>query len=154
MNPSRATQSDTSHEAVSDAHRTLWSEGLAIRKSVVGEPHVERSLSSATSFSMPMQEYATEVGWGWIWARPGLDHKTRSLLNIAMLTVMGNGTELGVHVRGAVKNGVSEAELKEALLQAAGYGGFPAGMEGFRVAERVLGEMKKNGELPGNWLSE
>jgi 4-carboxymuconolactone decarboxylase len=136
-----------------EAHNFFWQEGIAIRREVAGEDHVNRSLASSTSFTQPMQEYATEVGWGWIWARPGLERKQRSLLNIAMLTVMGRATELGVHVKGAVRNGVSEVELRETLLQAAGYGGFPVGMEGFRVAEKAIGEMERDGELPEGWKS-
>jgi 4-carboxymuconolactone decarboxylase len=139
---------------ISNAHKTLWSAGLAVRKEVVGSAHVEKSLGSATSLTSVMQEYATEIGWGYIWTRPGLDRKTRSLLNIAMLTAMGKSTELGVHVRGAVTNGVSETELSETLLQAAGYAGFPAGMEGFRVTERVLSEMEAGGELPAGYRSK
>jgi 4-carboxymuconolactone decarboxylase len=135
-------------EQVKNAHATLYTQGLSIRKTVVGEAHVEQSLNSATPFTSAMQDYATEIGWGYIWSRPGLDHKQRSLINIAMLCALGKSQELGVHVKGAVKNGLTEAEIREALLQAAGYSGFPAGMEGFRVSDRVLAEMEKNGELP------
>ena len=89
-----------------------------------------------------MQELATEVGWGYIWARPGLERKTRSLLNLAMLLALGKGTELGVHVRGAINNGATETEIQETLLHASIYAGLPAGLEGFRVAQRVLDEIK------------
>jgi 4-carboxymuconolactone decarboxylase len=142
---------DNKPTKVADAHQILWDQGLTIRREVVGQQHVERSLSNATSFSMPMQEYATEIGWGWLWSRPGLQRKQRSLLNIAMLSVLGRSTELGAHVRGAVRNGVTEVELRETLLQAAGYAGFPVGMEGFRVTEAVLKEMEEQGELPEGW---
>lgn len=133
------------------SHSTLFEEGLKIRTEVVGSSHVQSSLKSANSFTMAMQEYATEVGWGWIWARPGLDRKQRSMINLAMLCAMGKSQELGVHIRGAVRNGLSEIEIRETLLQAAGYAGFPAGMEGFRVADRVLSEMEQKGELPIGW---
>ncbi|RQM07279.1 hypothetical protein DH86_00000991, partial [Scytalidium sp. 3C] len=86
---------------------------------------------------------AAEMAWGTIWTRPGLELKTRSLLNLVMLTALNKWTELGTHVRGAVRNGCTEVEIREALLQASAYCGLPAGMECFRVADRVLREMKE-----------
>jgi 4-carboxymuconolactone decarboxylase len=142
---------DQKSNAVTEGHQAFWDQGIKIRQEVLGPQHVAQSLSNATPFSKAMQEYATEVGWGWIWARPGLERKQRSLLNIAMLCVLGRSAELGVHVRGAVRNGVSEVELQETLLQAAGYGGFPVGMEGFRVVEKVIAEMEEHGDLPHGW---
>jgi 4-carboxymuconolactone decarboxylase len=142
---------DPKTDKTTDAHQTLWDQGIKIRQEVVGPQHVERSLANSTPFSKSMQEYATEVGWGWIWSRPGLERKQRSLINIAMLCVMGRSTELGVHVRGAIRNGVTEVELRETLIQAAGYGGFPVGMEGFRVADQIITEMEEKGELPPKW---
>ncbi|HYH31731.1 MAG TPA: 4-carboxymuconolactone decarboxylase [Pseudonocardia sp.] len=115
--------------------------GLAIRKEVLGEAHVERSLAAVTEFSRPVQEYVTRACWGDVWSRPGLDRRTRSLLNLGMLTALGRNHELGVHVRGAITNGATEQEIQEALLQAAVYCGVPAALESFRVAERVLGEI-------------
>ena len=93
-----------------------------------------------------MQELVTEACWGSIWTRPGLEKKHRSLLNIAMLCALNRSNELAVHVRGAVNNGASEVEIRETLLQAAIYCGVPAGIEGFKVAERVLNEMRKEKE--------
>jgi len=117
--------------------------GLKVRTAVAGPEYVERSLKAGSSeFARPMQEYVTEVCWGSIWTRPGIERKTRSLLNIAMLCALNRSTELGVHVRGAMNNGASEVEIRETLLQAAGYCGFPAGIEGFKVAERVINEWK------------
>lgn len=147
----RPSANGPSQNNVTSARETLWDTGLAIRRQVVGENHVEASLSKATPFTSTMQSYATEIGWGYIWSRPGLSHRDRSLLNLAMLTALGKSTELGVHVRGAVRNGVTEEEIRETLLQAAGYTGFPAGMEGFRVAERILNEMEDKGELPDGY---
>lgn len=130
-------------DKLQEAHRTLFDEGLKVRTEVVGAKHVEASLKAGSSdFSRPMQEYVTETCWGSIWSRPGLERKTRSLLNIAMLCALNRSTELAVHVRGALNNGASEIEIRETLLQAAGYCGFPAGMEGFKVAERVINEVK------------
>ncbi|HZZ47141.1 MAG TPA: carboxymuconolactone decarboxylase family protein [Pseudonocardia sp.] len=128
--------------------------GLAIRKEVLGEAHVERSLAAVSDFSRPVQEYVTATAWGQIWSRPGLDRRTRSLLNLAMLTALGRNHELGVHVRGAVTNGCTETEIQEALLQAAVYCGAPAALESFRVAEGVLSELSEpaaqRGGVEGN----
>ncbi len=111
----------------SEAHKTLFEEGLAIRRSVAGSNYVDASFARQTEFSAPLQELVTEVGWGWIWARPGLSRQQRSLLNIGMLCALNRSTELGVHVRGAMRNGLSEVEVREALLQVGGYVGLPAG---------------------------
>jgi 4-carboxymuconolactone decarboxylase len=118
--------------------------GLQTRREVLGAEHVDRSLEQVTEFSRPVQELVTEYCWGEIWTRPGLDRRTRSLLNIAMLTAMNRMHELAVHVRGAVTNGVTEEEIQEALLQAAVYCGAPAALESFRVAERVLEEVRSH----------
>ncbi|HET6870808.1 MAG TPA: 4-carboxymuconolactone decarboxylase [Solirubrobacteraceae bacterium] len=112
--------------------------GLQTRREVLGAEHVDRSLAQATDFARPMQELVTEYCWGEVWARPGLDRKVRSLLNIAMLTALGRQHELEVHVRGAVTNGVTAAEIQEALLQSAIYCGVPAAMEATRTAEAAL----------------
>ena len=112
--------------------------GLAVRKEVVGEAHVERSMADVSDFSRPMQEWVTRACWGEVWDRPGLDRRTRSLLNLVMLTALGRSHELAVHVRGALTNGCTTEEIQEALLQAAVYCGAPAGLEAFRVAEKVL----------------
>lgn len=114
--------------------------GLAVRKEVVGEAHVERSMARVSDFSRPMQEWVTRACWGEVWDRPGLDRRTRSLLNLVMLTALGRSHELAVHVRGALSTGCTTDEIQEALLQAAVYCGAPAGLEAFRVAETVLAE--------------
>ncbi|WP_327106450.1 carboxymuconolactone decarboxylase family protein [Nonomuraea glycinis] len=119
--------------------------GLATRKEVLGAAHVERSLAAVTEFSRPVQELVTEYCWGAVWTREGLDRRTRSLLNLVMLTALNRGHELAVHVRGAITNGVTEAEIQEALLQAAVYVGVPAALESFRIAERTLGELRAEG---------
>ncbi|MEV5501282.1 4-carboxymuconolactone decarboxylase [Nonomuraea fuscirosea] len=119
--------------------------GLAMRKAVLGAAHVERSLAAVSDFSRPVQELVTEYCWGAVWTREGLDRRTRSLLNLAMLTALNRGHELSVHVRGAVANGVTEAEIQEALLQTAIYAGVPAALEAFRIAERTLGELRADG---------
>jgi len=122
--------------AVADS--PTWQAGLEMRKAVLGAAHVERSLSNATEFGQPVQDLVTEYCWGAVWTRPGLDRRTRSLLNIVMLTALNRGHELGVHVRGAITNGVTVQEIQEALLQTAIYVGVPASLESFRIAEKVL----------------
>lgn len=121
--------------------------GLRVRREVLGTEHVDRSLGQVTEFSRPIQEFVTEYCWGAVWDRDGLDRRTRSLLNIVMLTALNRMHELGVHVRGAIRNGVTVAEIQEALLQAGVYVGAPAALESFRVAEAKLEEMKAAGEL-------
>jgi 4-carboxymuconolactone decarboxylase len=123
-----------------------YQRGLKIRREVLGDAHVERSLAAVSDFSRPVQEYVTATVWGDVWSRPGLDRRTRSLLNLAMLTAMNRNHELGVHVRGAVINGCTTEEIQEVLLQAAVYCGAPAALESFRVAERVLGELAAENE--------
>lgn len=116
--------------------------GLQTRREVLGTEHVDRSLERVTEFSRPVQELVTEYCWGEIWTRPGLDRKTRSLLNLTMLTALNRMHELAVHVRGAVTNGATDEEIQEALLQTAIYCGVPAALESFRVAEQVLKEVR------------
>jgi 4-carboxymuconolactone decarboxylase len=114
--------------------------GLEVRKKVLGEAYVERSLGNATTFSMPMQEFATESCWGTAWTRPGLPRKTRSLLCITLLTALNRQHELGLHVAAALDNDCTVAEIQEVLLHAATYCGVPAGIEAFRTAEKALKE--------------
>ena len=118
-----------------------YARGLATRREVLGDEHVERSLRDATDFSAPAQEFVTEFCWGDVWTRPGLDRRTRSLINLAMLTALNRMHEFRVHVRGAVNNGCTVEEIRETLLQALVYCGAPAGLQSFREAEAVLDEM-------------
>ena len=115
--------------------------GMQVRRDVLGAEHVERSMANASEFATPMQELVTEFCWGRVWTRPGLDRRTRSLLNLGMLTALNRMHEFGVHVRGAVNNGCTVDEIREVLLQTAVYCGVPAALESFRVAERVLAEL-------------
>ncbi|WP_442542701.1 carboxymuconolactone decarboxylase family protein [Arthrobacter sp. KN11-1C] len=125
-----------------DTHTTTYEEGLAVRKEVLGASHVERSLGQVSEFSRPIQELVTEYCWGAVWTREGLDRRSRSLINLAMLTALNRPHELGVHVRGAINNGVSEQEIQEVLMQTAIYVGVPAALESFRIAEKALNEIK------------
>jgi len=113
-------------------------EGLKVRKAVLGPDYVENALSSATEFNWPMQEFVTEYCWGTVWCRPGLDRKTRSIINLAMLTALNRPHEIEVHVRGALNNGLTPAEIAEIFLQTAVYCGVPAAVDSFRVAKKVL----------------
>lgn len=115
-----------------------YEQGLEIRKAVLGEEHVQRSLDGATAFSSDLQSFVTEFAWGAVWGREELDRRTRSLINIAMLTAMNRQAELAVHVRGALRNGCQVAEIREVLIQTAVYCGFPAALEGFRTASEAL----------------
>ena len=115
--------------------------GLAIRRDVLGDAYVNRSLAAATDFTWPAQVMATEKAWGELWSRPGLDRKSRSILTLGVLAVMNRPQEFKAHVRGAINNGVSVAELQEILLHLGGYAGFPVGLDAFRLAGEVLAEM-------------
>ena len=121
--------------------KELWDKGLVVRKDVLGAGYVERNLKNADDFSMPMQEYATEACWGTIWTRPQLPKKTRSLLNLAMLSALNRPHEFKVHVKGALTNGCSREEIREVLLQVAVYCGVPAGVEAFRLAREAMKEV-------------
>ncbi len=127
--------------------KDLFARGLAVRREVVGDVFVDRALAGgSTEFSRPGQELVTEWCWGWAWTRPGLDRRQRSLLNIGMLMALNRGPELAAHVRGARNNGLSEVEIREAILHCTIYCGVPAGVEAMRSAERVLNEMAESGE--------
>ena len=112
--------------------------GLAQRKKVMGEDFVQRAFGGATNFTLPIQQYITRNAWGDVWQRPGLDLKTRSLITVAMLTALGKQNELKGHVRGALNNGATTAEIQEVLLHASIYCGLPAAVEAFRSASEVI----------------
>ena len=116
--------------------------GLELRKRVLGERHVERSMKAALDdpFLLPMQQMTVEVGWGQVWNRPGLPLKTRSFLSVAFLAALGRHDELRTHIGGALNNGATPEELGEIFLQAAVYCGMPVGLECFRIAKEVLDE--------------
>jgi 4-carboxymuconolactone decarboxylase len=118
-----------------------YDQGLAVRREVLGSAYVDRALEGATEFTEPMQKLVTEYCWGEIWTRSQLDRRTRSLVNLGMLTALGRLHEFGLHVRGAVSNGCTREEIREVLLQTAIYCGVPASLESFRVAEEVLAEV-------------
>jgi 4-carboxymuconolactone decarboxylase len=121
--------------------KATFERGLEIRKSVLGKEFVENSLKTADEFNMPMQELVTEYCWGAVWGREELPHKTRSMLNLAMLSALNRPHELKMHLRGALRNGVTRAEIREVLLQVAIYCGVPAGVDAFRNAREVFVEI-------------
>ena len=114
--------------------------GMKVRREVLGDEHVDRAQAKATSFSKDFQDLLTRYAWGEIWTRPGLDRRTRSCITVAMTVALNRPEELALHLRGALRNGVTVDELREILLQTAVYCGVPAANTAFRVAEEVLGE--------------
>jgi 4-carboxymuconolactone decarboxylase len=117
-----------------------FARGLAVRRRVLGPRYVDEALRNADDFTRPLQELVTEYCWGAVWTRPGLPRKTRSLLNLAMLTALNRPHEVRLHVRGALRNGCTREEIMETLLQAAIYCGVPAAIDSFRIAREVLAE--------------
>jgi len=120
----------------------LFEKGLEVRRAVLGKEYVDKSISDADDFTQPLQELVTEYCWGSIWTRPGLPRKTRSLINLAMLTALNRPHEVKLHLRGALNNGCSKEEIMEVLLQTAIYCGVPAAVDSFRTAKEFLQESK------------
>jgi 4-carboxymuconolactone decarboxylase len=118
-----------------------FDKGLEIRKSVLGKEFVEKSINGADDFNRPMQELVTEYCWGAVWGRDTLDKKTRSMLNLAMLSALNRPHELKMHVKGALRNGVDKDEIREIFLQVAIYAGVPAGVDSFRIAREAFEEV-------------
>ena len=124
----------------------LFDKGLPIRREVLGADYVDGSLAKADDFMMAFQRLTTSWAWGMAWGDPTLDRKTRSLMNLAMLTALGKPAELRLHVKGALTNGVTVEEIRAALSHATAYCGIPSGLEAFKAAHEVL---VKEGALPG-----
>lgn len=118
----------------------LFEQGLEVRREVLGADYVDASLANASPFMMAFQQVVTQWCWGSTWTRPGLERKTRSLLNLAMLTALNRPMELKLHVKGALNNGASVEEIREVLMQATVYCGIPAGLDAFKVADQVIKE--------------
>jgi 4-carboxymuconolactone decarboxylase len=121
----------------------LYERGLEIRKSVLGAEYVDKAIAAADDFNRPLQELVTEYCWGAVWGREELPKKTRSLLNLAMISALNRPHELKLHVAGALRNGVTREEIREVFLQVAIYCGVPAAIDSFRVAREVFNEMEK-----------
>jgi len=123
-------------------NQELFEKGLATRREVLGDKYVQKSLDSADDFSMPMQELVTQFCWGDVWNRPGLERTQRSLINLAMISALNRPHELKVHVRGALRNGVTKDQIQEVFLQVSIYCGAPAALESFRLAREVFRDME------------
>ena len=121
--------------------KEMFEKGLNIRRQVLGAEFVDNAFATADDFSRPMQELVTQYCWGEIWGRPGLDRKTRSIINLAMISALNRPHEVKVHVRAALTNGLTKDEIKEIFLQVAIYCGVPAGVDSFRIAREVFKEM-------------
>ena len=115
-----------------------YEKGLEMRRKVLSSEHVERSLAAADDFTRPMQELVTEFCWGAVWSRDGLSPRDRSLVNLGMIAALGRNKELALHTRGALRNGVTETEIQEVLLQIAVYCGFPAGLDSMNTAKAAI----------------
>lgn len=122
-------------------NRELFEKGLQVRREVLGAEYVDAAIKNADAFNLPMQELVTQYCWGEVWNRPGLDRRTRSLLNLAMITALNRPHELKLHVRGAINNGLSKEEISEVFVQCAIYCGVPAAIDSFRTAKEVFKEM-------------
>lgn len=128
--------------------KKAYEEGLAVRRAVLGAEYVNRAIASADSFTGELQEFVTEWCWGSVWTRPGLSRKTRSLLNLAMLAALNRPHEIKIHVRGALKNGVTRKEIAEVFLQAGVYAGAPAAVDAFRSAKEIFDEIEQQKGKP------
>ena len=117
--------------------------GLRIRSEVLGKEYVENSMKSADDFNKPFQEFVTEYCWGAGWGRPGLSRKERSMLNLAMLSILNRPHELKLHVRGALTNGLTKDQIREIFMHVAIYAGVPAGVDAFRQAREVFADQAK-----------
>ncbi len=122
-------------------NKEAFDKGLKTRREVLGSEYVDKSIQNAGEFNMPMQELVTEYAWNAIWNRPGLDRRSRSMINLAMLTALNRPHELKLHLKGAINNGLTKDEIREILMQTAIYCGVPAAIDSFRCAKEVFAEM-------------
>jgi 4-carboxymuconolactone decarboxylase len=121
----------------------MFDKGLGIRRAVLGDAYVDRALANMNPFNKPLQELVTQYCWGEVWGREGLSKRDRSLLNLGMISVLNRPHELKAHIRGALNNGLSKDEIREVLLQVAIYGGVPAAVDSFRLANEAFAEIGK-----------
>jgi len=124
-----------------DMSTDAFEKGLKTRREVLGSEYVDNSIKNAGDFNMPMQELVTEFAWNAIWNRPGLDRRSRSMINLAMLTALNRPHELKLHLKGAINNGLTKDEIREILMQTAIYCGVPAAIDSFKSAKEVFAEM-------------
>jgi 4-carboxymuconolactone decarboxylase len=117
-------------------------QGMEVRRAVLGDAHVDRAVANTTEFTAPFQDFITRYAWGDVWSRPGLDRRTRSIITLTVLTALGHENELAMHVRAAVRNGLTADEIAEVLLHTAVYAGVPASNTAFGIAQKVLAELE------------
>jgi 4-carboxymuconolactone decarboxylase len=123
----------------------MFDRGMAIRRQVLGDEYVDKALAKSGPFNEPLQELVTTYCWGWNWGREGLPLRDRSLINLAMIAVLGRENELKIHIRGALNNGLSKEEIREVLLQVGIYGGIPAAVDSFRIANEAFAQIEAEG---------
>ena len=114
--------------------------GMEVRRAVLGDAHVDRAVERTTGFTAPFQDFITRYAWGSVWTRPGLERRERSMITLAVLTALGRENEIEMHVRGALRNGMTPEEISEVLLHTAVYAGVPAANAAFAIAQRVIAE--------------
>jgi 4-carboxymuconolactone decarboxylase len=119
-----------------------WKKGQEIRRTIFGDDYVNKSNENITEITKPFYDLASEFAFGTVWSRPGLPYKTRSLINLAMLTALNRPDELELHIKGAINNGCTKEEIIEVFIQSIIYCGFPAAFESFRRAQKILGEVE------------
>ena len=129
---------------------SVYDDGMAVRREVLGEDHVDRATAGATAFSAPFQDLVTRLAWGEAWTKPQLDRRTRSCITLAILTALRCEDEIALHVRGAVRNGLAPEEIAEVLLHTAVYAGIPSANIAFRVAQRTLAELGLDAAMPAS----
>ncbi|EXJ70355.1 uncharacterized protein Z519_10618 [Cladophialophora bantiana CBS 173.52] len=126
---------------------SLYDKGKEVRIAVLGEAHVQRSLAARQSeFAKPLQDFTTEFCWGKVWARPELDRRSRSLVNLGFMIALHSWHELSIHTKGAIRNGVTEVEIREVVMQSMVYCGVPAGVQALKVCETAINDMIESGE--------
>ena len=124
----------------------MFDQGMAIRRKVLGDAYVDKALAKSGPFNEPLQELVTTYCWGWNWGREGLPLRDRSLINLAMIAVLGRENELKIHIRGALNNGLSKDEIREVLLQVGIYAGIPAAVDSFRIANEAFAQIEAEAE--------
>ncbi|WP_099866412.1 carboxymuconolactone decarboxylase family protein [Pararhizobium haloflavum] len=121
--------------------KATYEKGMKIRRKTLGDAYVDKAMGNVNEFTEELQEFVTTYCWGEVWGREGLDHKTRSTINLAMISALNRPHELAAHVRGALNNGLTENEIKEILLQVGIYCGVPAMVDSFRIARQVIDDV-------------
>lgn len=121
--------------------KDMFDKGLGIRRSVLGDAYVDRAIANMNPFNQPLQELVTQYCWGEVWGREGISKRDRSMINLAMISILNRPHELKAHLRGALNNGLSKDEIREVLLQVAIYGGVPCAVDSFRIANETFAEL-------------